>query len=321
MLTNFLADAKGFVLSQCLLTAIRLGIFVFIYENTPTKRELVENCGLAASPVLDIFLDLLIAKGYLTIDDRGYLFVTHLGASFLDVQDSIRSWVAEMQLFYRSLGELPFILQTGSVSQTELSKFWSYKTPNSFDFDTYSEVMDASQGLLSEAILEHLDLTDVESLLDVGGGYGRLGTAIQEKYPDLNILIADLPEVCDEGRNRCDCTYVPLDWFKEEFPALGVDALLFVRVLHDWNNECVKYLLANAKQSLKPQGKIIVIEPMFDDEEPSNLNPTAMMLALFGGKRRSFQEHIRLLEEVGYTPEMHQSIGLSAYRMIVARLK
>ena len=281
----------------------------------------MSTCNLADSQVTEVFLDLLIANGYLTINEEWQLFVTRLGASFLDVQDSVKSWAAEMQLFYHSLGKLPFILQTGSVSQTELSKFWSYKTPNSFDFQSYSEVMDVSQGLLSEAILKHLDLEEVKSVLDVGGGYGRLATAIQDKYSGVKVLIADLPEVCDEGRNRCDCTYVPIDWFKEEFPALGVDALLFVRVLHDWNDECVKYLLANVKQSLKLGGKIIVIEPMFDEEESTNLNPTAMMLALFGGKRRSFQEHIRLLEEVGYTPEMHLPIELSSYRMIVARLK
>ena len=321
MLPIFLADAKAFVLSQCILAAIELDIFVYIDEHNPSRSELIKACNLASSPVTDIFLDLLIANGYLTINEEDQLFVTHLGASFLDVQDSVSSWAEEMQLFYRSLGELPYILHTGSVSQTELSKFWSYKTPNSVDFNSYSDLMDASQGQLSEAILKNLDLEDVESLLDVGGGYGRLGTAIQDKYKDINVLIADLPEVCDEGRNRCDCTYVPIDWFKEEFPALGVDALLFVRVLHDWKNEVVKYLLSNAKQSLKPGGKIIIIEPMFDDEEPTNLNPSAMMLALFGGRRRSFQEHIRILEEVGFTPKIHLPIGLSNYRMIVARLK
>ena len=65
-----------------------------------------------------------------------------------------------------------------------------------------------------------------------------------------------------------------------------------------------------------------MVEPMTD--EASDINPSSalssLMVTLFGGKRRSVQEHIRILHSAGYQVLSWNDLGLSLYKMVVAQV-
>ena len=334
MLTEFLDHVKSFALARALMTAIELDIFRHLEQAPLSRPDLKQRLAIADTPIADAFLDVLVAFQILG-EENGSLKLLPLGRSVLPVYESIQSWGKEMQLFYNSLSDLTELLRSGRYEDSVLSTYWAYKKSlerkkmEMSGVDEYSSVMDASQVQLSRAIVENYDFSIHEHIIDLGGGYGRLAIALAERYPHLEITIVDLPAVCDGARKRVDAAglgarikFLPVDFFFDELPTGVADIILFVRVLHDWSDNEVGHLIAKTRSCLRRSGLALVVEPMMD--ENSNPSPnsvaTSLMLTLFGGKRRSAQEYIRILRSAGYTRTSWYDCGLSIYKIVVGHI-
>ena len=334
MLTELLNHVKSFALARVLMTAIELGIFRQLEQATLSRAELKQRLSIADTPISDATFDVLVAFGILA-EENGRLTLLPLSQSMLPVYDSIQSWNKEMQLFYSSLNDLTAVLKSGCYQDTELSDYWVYKNsterkePQLVAVDDYSSVMDASQAQLSQVIAEHYDFSDHDHIIDFGGGYGRLAITLAKRYSHLRITIADLPSVCEGARARVAAAelggrieFLPLDFFRDDLPTSVADAILFVRVLHDWSDDEVADLISRTRFCLRRPGVALVVEPMTDEE--AEINPSSalssLMVTLFGGKRRSVQEHIRLLHFAGYLVLSWHNLGLSLYKMVVAQV-
>ena len=64
---------------------------------------------------------------------------------------------------------------------------------------------------------------------------------------------------------------------------------------------------------------VLVVEPMLDEDAEMSMSSvlSSLMITLFGGKRRSAQEYIRLLRSCGYGGGW-RDLGLSIYKLVVA---
>lgn len=334
MLTDFLDSVKSFVLARVLMTAIELDLFKQLEQAPLSRAELKKRTAIEDTPISDAALDVLIAFRMLGEKD-GMLELSDLSRSILPMYQSIKSWNKEMRLFYDSLCDLTGLLRSGRYQDSALSEYWAYKkSPDPKQLqgsvvDDYSSVMDASQAQLSQAIVEHYDFEAHEHIIDFGGGHARLAITLAEKHPHLRITIADLPAVCEGARACIDAAgfgsrikLLPVDFFRDELPETAADAILFVRVLHDWNDDEVADLLARTRSCLRRPGTALVVEPMNDDtakHDPSSVL-TSLMITLFGGRRRSVQEYAALMESAGYAHLSWRDCGLSLYRIVVAHI-
>lgn len=332
MLNDFLGYVKSFALARVLMTAIELNLFQELEKMPLSRADIKRRLCLADTLIADAFFDVLIAFDILA-EENGEFVLLPLGRSILTVYESIQSWNREMQLYYNSLVDLTGLLRTGRYQDSALAHFWAYKQTSDQETVTesvaeeYSKVMDASQTQLSQLIIEHYGFSRHQHVIDFGGGKGRLAIALAKKYPELRITIADLPAVCNGAHIRIDAEELgervgcwPLDFFKGDLPATIADVLLFVRVLHDWNDDEVARLMKRTRPCLQKSGTIIVVEPMRNDEDrkpdPSS-SLSALMVTLFGGRRRSVQEYIQLLRSAGYNGLSWSELGLSVYKVVV----
>jgi len=334
VLSEFLDQVKSFALARVLITAIELDVFQELQQASLTRDDLRQRLGIADTPISDAFLDVLVAFEVLA-EGSGKLSLTPTGRSVLPVYESIRSWSREMQLFYHSLDDLTGLLKCGCYRDTALSHYWVYKrSPDRKQLqlpavDDYSSVMDASQTQLSQAIMEHYDFGVHEHIMDVGGGYGRLAISLADRYPGLKITITDLPAVCEGASARIDAaglgeriTCLPVDFFRDDLPTNVVDAIVFVRVLHDWDDHEVADLIMKTRACLRGPGVALVVEPMTDESVETNRSSvlSSLMLTLAGGRRRSVQQYVKLLSSAGYARLSWSDCGLSIYKMVVARI-
>jgi len=335
VLPEFLRAVKSFALARVVMAAIELDLFRHLEGTSLRREDLLQRLGAEESPIADAFLQILVSFGFLSVED-GRLALTPLGRSVLPAYQSVHSWNREMQLFYTSLDELPQLLRSGKAHQSALAKYWAYKSAEkrsaltASEVTDYSSVMDASQEQLSQIILDTYDFSAHDRVIDFGGGYGRLAMALAGKHGGLRVTVADLPAVCDRTRSlvdaagfgeRIDC--LGADFLSDELPGQSADAILFVRVLHDWDDDDVTRLLAKTRACLKPGGIAIIIEPMTDEREavdPGSVS-SSLMIALLGGRRRSVQEYTGMLESAGYREPSSLDCGLSIYRMVTARLE
>jgi SAM-dependent methyltransferase len=116
----------------------------------------------------------------------------------------------------------------------------------------------------------HVDFSGVRQLLDVGGGDGTMAMELWRDFPNLNITVFNLPTPVDmlrETAARLGATDrvlgVPGDFRYDDLP-VGYDMVMFSRVLADWPPELCRALLQKAHRSLSPGGRLVICEPLAD---------------------------------------------------------
>jgi len=121
------------------------------------------------------------------------------------------------------------------------------------------------------ALAEAYDFSRYRRLCDVGGALGLLCLTVAERHPALHCLSADIPQVTVLARRKIEeagmvsrVEAVPLDMFSQPLPRC--DVMTMSLILHDWNLEKKRQLIAKAYEALEPGGAFIAIEHMIDDE-------------------------------------------------------
>lgn len=95
---------------------------------------------------------------------------------------------------------------------------------------------------------------------------GHISCAIATAYPNLEVVVQDLPQVIAESQAKLvqshpelkgRVSYMAHDMFSEQ-PVKGADAYYFRKVIHDWPKaECVK-ILRSLLPALKPGARVLV---------------------------------------------------------------
>jgi hypothetical protein len=143
-------------------------------------------------------------------------------------------------------------------------------------------------------------------VVDVGGGHGALLAGVLTAYPSLSGAVFDLPHVVagldqalasSPARQRI--RPVAGDMF-QSVPS-GGDVYLLKSVLHDWSDEDCESILRVCRAAMSPSSALLIVERLLAgpnkgaDTKFSDLN----MLVMTGGRERSEDQFIRLLERSG----------------------
>ena len=302
----------GFVYSQILLACVRLRLCEILMEGPQTVAGLSARLSLSN----DATARLLSAAAALRLAehrDRDRFGIGPLGAA-LAGNPAIGALVEHHSLLYGDLAE-PVSLLRGSNRDTVLSGYWPYaraEQPRALAADEvagYSALMAASQSLIATEILAAYPLARHRRLLDVGGGDGRFALAATSAWPDLQVMVFDLPAVAERANERFSSAGVSVratacggDFFIDPLPA-GADLISLVRVLHDHDDEHALKLLRAVRRVLPADGTLLLAEPMAG---PSTAAPIGAyfgfyLLAMGSGRPRTVEEVRDLLCQAGFT--------------------
>lgn len=122
-----------------------------------------------------------------------------------------------------------------------------------------------------EVIRRHVDFSPVRQLLDVAGGDGTMAFELYKAYPELTITVFNLPgpaQIVQEQaaeRGAWDRVSALRGDFRVDPLPLGNDMVMFSRVLADWPPELCQELLHKAHRALLPDGKLVICEPLSDE--------------------------------------------------------
>jgi hypothetical protein len=161
------------------------------------------------------------------------------------------------------------------------------------------------------AIRTGCDLSDVSTIVDVGGGTGSLVVALLEADPRLRAVVADLPHVAADADRAIAAAglsdrarAVAADFF-ESVPD-GGDAYVISNVLHDWSDEACVRILGAVRDAMRPDSRLWVVEMVLDSpgrgpEEDRDLHLVDLhMLVMFGARERTSAEYGALLAAAGF---------------------
>jgi hypothetical protein len=183
----------------------------------------------------------------------------------------------------------------------------------------FHRAMTSFSGFATGAVLEVADFSRFRRLADCGGGHGMLLSRILEKFPQLQGVLFDLPEVVAGAtatghlRDISDRISIESGSFFDRVPE-GCDAYIMKHIVHDWDDESCRRVLALMREQLlktAPEtGRVFLVEMVVPDAAgpaPAKTLDIEMLVCTRGGRERTAAEFGQLfasagLKLVGITP-------------------
>jgi acetylserotonin N-methyltransferase len=165
-------------------------------------------------------------------------------------------------------------------------------------------------GLLgSPAIAAAFDLSRFQRLVDVGGGTGHLVIEVCRRYPGIAGCVFDLAPVTPvaqryitEAGLAARIETADGDFFKDPLPPADLYSLS--RILHDWSDEKVRFLLDKIAKALPPRGALLLCEKTLNEERdgPATAYLQSLnMLVCTEGRERTASEYEQLVRDAGFS--------------------
>jgi hypothetical protein len=257
----------------------------------------------------------LVWADLLSIDEEGRYSLTESGRALLDdgplgkAQD-IRF---QAEFFYRAWAGLAEHVISGAIP------FDHEHGCGVFDLlqrdpvlaELYAAPMASRSTEYSRIIAAHPTVVQARTIVDVGGGHGRLLTDVLSANPQASGIVFDLPvmrapamEVIERAGLSSRCRFESGNVFRA-VPA-GADVYLLKWVVHDWPDREAVAILMRCAEAMRGESKLLVIERLLP-ESPAAAARSGLvqadlnMLCLSGGAERTLAEYRRLIRAGGLT--------------------
>ncbi len=320
----------GFVYSQVLAACVELGIFDLLLEKPLDLQSLARHCALSTEATTRL-VEAAVSLRLLETRSNGKYGLGPLGASVAQ-NPGLAGMIAHHRHLYADLID-PVSLLRRSGQPTELGKYWPYAATaqprdlSSEDVASYSALMTASQPIVADEVLDAYPLNGFRCLLDVGGGEGAFLAEVAKRFPQLQLMLFDLPAVAERARAELStrglsrrCQIFGGDFFSDALPK-GADVISLIRIALDHDDQKVLTLLRAARAALSEGGVVLIAEPL------PRLGHAPIASAYFGfylmamgrGRVRSREKFTALLTQAGFKDvQFHQGRRLLQTGVITA---
>jgi ubiquinone/menaquinone biosynthesis C-methylase UbiE len=311
---------RGSHATEILVAAVcHLKVFDRMADGPQSWIELKEHTGLAERPMV-VLVTALQAMGLLEKDDSGNYSSTpiareHLGAGAGFGVDGYLGLAAE------SPGVLDFVARLRSnkprgAEDPETGAAFIFKEGMDSAMDREAEARHLTLSLAGRAnnvaphLAANLDLSGVQTLLDVGGGSGIYSIALVQANPGLRAIVMDGPEVLKVAAEFVEkhgvgdrVELLAGDMFADDLPEC--DAVLLSNILHDWDVPECEVLLKRCAGVIPVGGRVLIHDVFLDDTMDGPLPLALYSASLFSlteGRVYSAAEYRTMLEKAGLEP-------------------
>jgi hypothetical protein len=310
---NILQTGFAFWASKTLLSAVEMEVFTELGKHPEDLETLTGRLGLHPRSARD-FLDALVALGFLERHD-GIYSNTPSTDLFLDKKKpSYIGGILEM-CNHRSYGHWNHLtegLRTGAP-QNELRGGGASAFETLYaDPARLKEFLKAMTGVSHGAnltIAAKFPWANYKTVVDAGPAQGDLLTQVLLKNEHLLGIGFDLPEVGPIFEEHVEAhglssrlQFQSGSFFTDPLPT--ADVIMMGHILHDWNLEEKRMLIAKAYAALPKGGALLVYDAMIDDDRSRNafglMMSLHMMIETHGGFDYTGADCIGWMKEAGF---------------------
>ena len=218
---------------------------------------------------------------------------------------------------HRAFGDVLHTLRTGSPAfpHTHGASFYDYLADHPEAAATFNTAMGSTD---VPTALARCDLSRLGTLVDVGGGEGRLLAAVLKRRPGARGVLVELPETLVNARKRladAGCAqrvdFVAGSFFDAGVVPAGGDIYTLSRVLHNWDDSEALTILRAVRGAIGPDGRLLVLERLEELDEADPGRPPGrreaqaklidlLMLVMVEGYDRTLEQYRALLGEAGF---------------------
>ena len=301
---------QGGWLTQAMYAASKLGIFDALATAPATAEDIAARVG--SHPGATFRLMRALASNSLLKQERdGRFALTRLGEALRS--DAPGSMAPMLQFaghpkHWEHWGQLLYSVQTGKTSLEMLRGMpaFEYLETDPELAAVFNNAMTGLSDMVVDTLLPAYDFSKFSTIVDVGGGHGRLLAAVLQQATAARGVLFDLPSVVAgagpmlEASGVSDRITVTGGSFFESVPE-GADAYLLKTIIHDWDEDSAVAILRNIRKAMAPHGTVALIEMVLPEGTP--YHPGMLldleMLVAAGGQERTAAEYAELLARAG----------------------
>jgi SAM-dependent methyltransferase len=310
--------------TRVIAVAAELGLAEALQPGPRSAQDLAAACGAHAAS-LHRLLRALCSIGLCEEHDDGRFALLPLGGLLAqDHPQSLRSWALQFgRQLWPAWGELDVSVRSGTglrQRQGEAHGFAHLGRDAEAAAIFNGAMVEITRLVAADAVDKLHDFAEVRSVVDVGGGHGRLLTEFLHRWPRAHGIVLDLPHAGAgaaahiTGQGLADrASFMAGDFF-EHVPA--ADMLLMKAILHDWDDAHCGRILASCRRALDAGGRLLVIDRVLPDrlhDDPRHRalarSDLTMMIGI-GGRERTESDFHRLLEAGGFAVASLQPLVL-----------
>ena len=248
--------------------------------------------------------------GLVTSTPDGRFSLTALGETLRsDVPGSMRNSAIALTApgHWLPWGRLSEAVRTGrrQTQETLGAELFQYYSDNPNEGSAFTGAMTVSSIQVADEIARVLDTSSAKFVVDVGGASGTLIAALLMMNPTLEGTILERPDVVSRAKIAVAerglssrCHVVEGDFFVAVPEA---DIHLLKHIIHDWDDEQSILILSNCARTLRPKGRVVLIERVMpEDDRTSQASLSDLnMLVVLPGRERTAREYAGLIARAG----------------------
>lgn len=300
--------ASGPWIGQTLYVAAHLGLADLLGDD-PRQIGDIAKATASDEDALYRFCRALTALGMLA-EHPGKSFTLREAGKVLrqDAADGFRDGVLlQSGAVFRAWGDVLHTVRTGRPAFDKAlgMNYFEFLAANPEEARVFNRAMGATMPA-AVAALEHYAFGTCGTVVDVGGGDGRLMASVLARHPEMRGVVQDLPETVKQAEENLSdvadrCTLVGASFF--DTVTTGGDVYILSRVLHDWDDDNAAKILRKVREAMPAHGRLILVESVLRPAEGDlrSVLGDLLMLVVLGGRERTESEWTELLASAGFT--------------------
>lgn len=266
-LERLIAIATGYQQAQCVIAAVKLGLFDMLLEN-PCGVEGLARKTLCNDTSLRRLLSALAELGFVKTVGTTYT-LTRLTRKFLcrESHEYIGAFFLHQATLIEPWTHLTGSLRLGTMVKPQQRRLMSYRV----QLRRYLEAMDCLGRIKAPCIARQIDLQKHRMMLDIGGGMGTYAVAFAQANRNLRAVVADLPDVIRHARSyirKQGCAgkvrAIALNCLENIFFGEVFDLVFVSNLLHLYRPDDCKDIVEKAGTVLERGGTMVVHEYVTD---------------------------------------------------------
>jgi len=297
------------LISRAIHAAAALDIADELAAGARTVEELANVTGTHA-PSLHRLLRALASVGIFAEQADGRFDLTPLAQPLRsDAPDTVRPFLfVTGEVAGPAVAELEYSVRTGqpAFDHARGVSWWEYFAADAKAATVHDQMFVDQSNAIAPLLLECCDVEGVDTVVDVGGGYGGLSLPLLASCPTMRGVIVDLPHAASGARAQIGaarlgdrCEFVAGDFF-ESVP--GGDLYLLKHVLRDWPDDDAVRVLSRCRDAGRAGARLLIVDWLIGPRNqpgPAKIADLFVMLVLRGGRDRTEDEFRSVLDAAG----------------------